>query len=173
MAGILLDVVPPNAKWRASLSERHGSIAKLMLLRMNETLVLTEDWEVHMAVTCVFSAKNRLHRSAGWAPSQVVFGSDVGLGDGVVEQIATGGVKFTANQQMALSSDYQRTQVIRKAASDAFLWLDAQESLRRGLNAKSKPPLLGGLYPGSQVYFFIHSEARMRMQHFAQKATSL
>ena len=68
IAGIELDVVPPNAKWRAGLAERHGSIAKLMLLRMNETLVLTEDWEVHIAVTCVFAAKNRLHRSAGWAP---------------------------------------------------------------------------------------------------------
>ena len=173
IAGIEMDVVPPNAKWRAGLAERHGSIAKLMLLRMNETLVLTEDWEVHIAVTCVFAAKNRLHRSAGWSPSQVVFGSDVGLGNGVVEQLATGGVKFMANQQMDLSSTYARTQVIRKAACDAFLWLDSKESVRRALNARSKPPLLGGLHAGSQVYFFIHSEARMRIQHFAQKATNL
>lgn len=56
---------PPDARWRAGLAKRHGSIAKLMLLRLNETVVLMHDWEVHIAVTCVFAAKNRMHRSAG------------------------------------------------------------------------------------------------------------
>ena len=54
-----MDVVPPHAKWRAVLAERHGAIAKLMLLRLNETVVLIHDCEVHIAVACVFSAKNR------------------------------------------------------------------------------------------------------------------
>ena len=41
IAGIVMGVVPPNAKWRAGLAERHGSIAKLMLLRFDETVILS------------------------------------------------------------------------------------------------------------------------------------
>ena len=119
IAGIVMEGVPPNAKWRAGLAERHGAIAKLMLLRLNETVVLMHDWEVHIAVTCVFSAKNRLHRSAGWAPSQIVFGSDVGFGNGVVEQL--GRIKYCANELVSESAQFQRTQVIRQAAQEAFL----------------------------------------------------
>ena len=74
---------------------------------------------------------------------------------------------------MSESAQFQRTQVIRHAATEVFLWLDNQDSLRRGLNARSKPPLLGGLHAGSQIHFFIHADARKRMQHFSQSATTL
>ena len=47
-------------------------------------------------------------------------GGDIGVGNGVVEQLATGKVKFAANETVAQSALYQRTQVIRQAAQEAF-----------------------------------------------------
>ena len=149
---------PQRAKWKAGLAEMHGAIAKLMLLRRNETVFLMHDWEVHIAVTCVFSAKHRLHRSAGWAPAQIVFGSDVGLGNGVVEQLATGRIKHCANELGSESTQFQRTQVIRHAAAgseqrrdtqlDAHMWIWTHDAWRlpcrssRGFSRDPRRPRL-------------------------------
>ena len=47
----------------------------------------------------------------------------------------------------------RRMERIRAAATAAFIWLDSHETLRVGLNARSRPQHLI-LQPGMLVYFY-------------------
>ena len=63
MIGTLLSPLPTSAKWRNGLAERHGAMAKLMLMRVIFELSISEIWELKYAVMIVFQAENRFGRN--------------------------------------------------------------------------------------------------------------
>ena len=66
--GIQMTFVPLDAKHKMGKAERHGAIAKVMVLRTVTELKLEQPWEVRYAVTQCFAAKNSLLRSSGYSP---------------------------------------------------------------------------------------------------------
>eukprot|EP00974_Lingulodinium_polyedra_P003609 339586-Lingulodinium_polyedra.AAC.1 len=83
MFDIGVRVVPPSNKFKHGKCERHGAVAKLMLIKVIAELSLVEEWELRYAVTMVFAAKNRMIRRAGWSLVQVVLGVDRTLPPGL------------------------------------------------------------------------------------------
>lgn len=142
MFGSRLIVIPPSNKFKHRLSERHGAVAKLMLLNIINELAITEDWEVKYAVAVVFSAKNRLMRKAGFSPYQVVFGGDAPHIAVLTSQLGEGRMKLTTIAATSESDVLQRKEQIRSAAVAAFAWLDAHEKLRVAMGIRSRPPRL-------------------------------
>ena len=76
LMAIQLQYAVLSAKWKNAKAERHGAMAKIMLIRIIVELDLTEVSELRYAVQQVFSAKNRLLRSCGWSPLQAAQGRD-------------------------------------------------------------------------------------------------
>ena len=66
--GVRAEVVQPAARFKHGLPERHGAVAKLMLLRVISQLTITTEIDLRYAVGMVFQAKKWLARSAGFSP---------------------------------------------------------------------------------------------------------
>ena len=74
---IRLTIIPTAAKFKAGLSERHGAILKLMVLRSIHELSVSKESELKLTVAMCCQAKNRLLRKCGRSPLQVVQGRDI------------------------------------------------------------------------------------------------
>ena len=166
---VQLHVNPTSAKWKNGLAERHGSILKLLLLKMVQELVLTKESDLRCAVAMAVQAKNRLMRRCGKSPIQVVQGRDDVLPSSLLAQVDRGEVKFASNADILESEEHQAMERMRQEAAAAFHWLDAHERLRMALNSRSRPPHVkaDALVPGSVVYFFKQPGQNRRLQDFA------
>lgn len=60
LMGVVHEAIPEGAKWRLGHAERHGSILKLMILKMTKGLNLEGIEDMRMAVSAACAAKNRL-----------------------------------------------------------------------------------------------------------------
>ena len=167
MFGIVKEVLPTHAKWKAGLAERHGAVAKLMLLRVIQELCLKEEWELRYAVGMVFQAKNRMSRSHGWSPIQVTQGRDAVIPSSLMQQLCSGEIKDRVNELVDQDDAFRVMERIRVAAQEAFLWLDANDRIRTALNARSRPPGLAAVSPGMQVCFQAPPGAHRRLQDAA------
>ena len=132
-------MVPPDNKFKHGKCERHGAVAKLMLMKVIHELAIVDEQELRYAVGMVFQAKNRLARRTGFSPLQVVLGHDTTRPHGSVDQVLTGRVQVVANHEAEFNTEVARMARIRAAAHEAFLWLDAHTALRSALNARPRP----------------------------------
>ena len=131
-----------------------------MIIKVIRELAIVDEAELQLAVVMCTTAKNKTLRQCGWAPLQVLQGRDALVPESIMQQISDGEVKFKINEDITQDEATKRREMIRAAASQAFIWMDSHEALRKGLNARSRPPKLVGLYPGAQVYFMLSSPAR-------------
>ena len=148
------EVVPDQAKWRLGHAERHGSIIKVMLMKMIQELRIDSLKDMQTAACSCFASKNRIVGKNGVAPIQAVTGRNTSLPGSLLAQITSGKVKFRANEQLAQEEALRRSERIRAAAIEACHWLDSHEGLRRALAARSKPPMLELLREGAVVYVY-------------------
>lgn len=146
------EVVPPGAKWRQGQVERHGAIVKLMAMRvvMSHQIVGLEDMK--LAVTSCFNAKNRLCNRAGLSPMQAVTGRNTAVPVSIMDQLCSGQVRCTINDDLEVKDALRRAERIRAAAVDSFNWVDSSEVLRKALHSRSRPPSLECLQEGMTVY---------------------
>eukprot|EP00438_Fugacium_kawagutii_P006229 Skav208378 [mRNA] locus=scaffold3508:51885:54965:+ [translate_table: standard] len=161
---IHLEVLPVGSKWKAGLAERHGAVLKLMILRMIHELSVCTEKELRIAVAMACQAKNRLLRKCGRSPIQVTQGQDQVVPSSLLQQVADGEMKYSTNAAISSDEEINRMEQIRCAAISAFHWLDSHERLRVALNARSKPPKLVALTPGTQVYFHKPPGQHRRLQ---------
>ena len=166
---IHLDILPPGAKWKNGLAERHGGLLKLMMLKVVHELVFTSEPDLRYALAMCVQAKNRLMRRCGKSPIQVVQGRDEPLPSSLVAQIDRGEIKHSTNSRVLESEEQGRMERIRQEAAAAFHWLDAHERIRMALHSRSRPPHLraDALVPGTVVYFFKQPGQYRRMQDYA------
>jgi hypothetical protein len=165
--GFVLEPIPPGAKWRAGLAERHGSIAKIMGMRVVQQLAAAGVESMRQVLRAVFSAKNRMLRHAGWSPLQVVTGRDAVIPSSLLEQVSTNKLQHGSNSILSQDEALAYAERIRAAAGQAYLWLDSHQALRRALAARSRPPKLQGLRPGIQIFYYkppVSRRAFARMQ---------
>ena len=92
--GVMHEVVPEGAKWRLGHAERHGAILKVMIMKMVKSHTLNGIDEVRMAVTAACAAKNRLLNHGGVSPMQAVTGKNLMIPTSLMDQIASGRMKF-------------------------------------------------------------------------------
>ena len=160
--GTTVDVIHPSNKFKHGLCERHGGIAKVMLLKVIAELSLTGLEDIRYGLSMVLAAKNHLLRRNGYSPAQCVLGCQSPLATSLCEQAAGGRISHAANQAV-LDSEALRLQArIRAAAHASFLWLDAHEGLRRAMRARSRPPKLAHLAPGTEVCYYRQLSAHRR-----------
>ena len=146
------EVVPPGAKWRQGQVERHGAVIKLMMMRVILTHQVAGLEDMKLVATSCFNAKNRLCNRQGLSPLQAVTGRNTVVPTSIMDQLCSGQVKCTVNDELQVSEALRRAERIRAAAVDSFNWIDASEALRKALNCRSRPPKLENLQEGMTVY---------------------
>ena len=147
------DVVPPSAHWRMALAERHGAVLKVLLMKViKETRVVGLE-DLKQAVVSVTASRNRQARVSGFSPIQLVFGKECGAPNNLMDTLA-GHMKFQLSQPSTVDESFQRASQIRKAATEAFQWMEANEVLRRAAGSRSRLPKLELITEGAQVMFY-------------------
>ena len=152
--GVMHDIIPEGAKWRLGQAERHGSILKLMMMKMTREKNIVGKEDMRMAASAACAAKNRLCNHGGVSPLQAVTGRNAVLPASLMTQICSGKMRFVVNNDVEKEESLRRAERIRMAAVESFHWIDAHTTLRRALAAKSRPPKLEMLREGSVVYIY-------------------
>ncbi|CAE7756515.1 RE2 [Symbiodinium sp. CCMP2456] len=148
------EVVPPTAKWRMGLAERHGAVLKLLTMKTIQAVTAQGYSEVKACVVSAAAARNRQARVSGFSPTQIVLGKDVAIPSSLLDQLEKGHFRYVLNQDLAFDEARKRNEQIRHAAEQAFIWMDANETLRKAINAKTRHPRMEFLYEGANVYFY-------------------
>ena len=147
------DMVPPTAHWRMALAERHGAVLKLLMLKViKETTAIGLD-DIQTALTSTVASRNRQARVSGFSPLQLVFGKDTSIPSNLMEALA-GQFKFQLSKPIDAEEAFRRAAQMRKAASDAFVWLEANDALKRAAGSRARLPRLELLTEGAQVMFW-------------------
>ena len=102
-----------------------------------------QDHETEWVLAAVGEAKNYLRRRHGYSPAQWLFGIAPKLGIGLVD----------GDDDAAASEDWQRRANIRQAAREAYIQLQATESLQRALHGRPRV-LHGDFQQGQYVYIY-------------------
>ena len=71
-----------------------------------------------------------------------------------MEQLANNHVKFKVDEDINHKEALRLTERARASAVQAFIWLDSNETLRRCLSTKSRPPKLETISEGVTVYVY-------------------
>ena len=166
------EMVPPSAKWRMGLAERHGAVLKLLVMKTIQTTTAKGYAETKECVLAAVAARNRQSRVGGFSPTQIVLGKDVAIPSSLLEQIGTGHFKYVLNQDLSFAEARHRNEEIRYAASQAFVWADSHETLRKALNAKTRHPRHEMLYEGAMVYFYDPPSSRKGLPRRLQDQVS-
>ena len=144
--GIYHEVVPEGAHWRLGQVERHGAVVKLMMMRMIKAMDLKGLDDLRQSAWACFGAKNRTCNRAGVTPMQAVTGRNTLLPGSLMNQLASGKVRFSYNHAASHEDAIRKSEKVRAGAMEAYHWLDAHDSLRR-----SRPPNLEGIREGATV----------------------
>ncbi|CAL1140460.1 unnamed protein product [Cladocopium goreaui] len=147
------DVVPPSAHWRMALAERHGAVLKVLLMKVIKETTVVGLEDLKQAVVSVTASRNRQARVSGFSPIQLVFGKECGAPNNLMDTLA-GHMKFQLSQPSTVDESFQRASQIRKAATEAFQWMEANEVLRRAAGSRSRLPKLELITEGAQVMFY-------------------
>lgn len=147
------DMVPPTAHWRMALSERHGAVIKLLVMKIIKEVTARGLDDLQTAVTAAVTARNRQARVGGFSPIQLVFGKDTSIPSHLMEAMS-GQFKFQLSTPTSVEDAFRRSADMRKAAADAFQWLEANEALRRAAGSRARLPRLELLTEGAQVMFW-------------------
>ncbi|CAK9108279.1 9 kDa polypeptide (PSI-C) (Photosystem I iron-sulfur center) (Photosystem I subunit VII) (PsaC), partial [Durusdinium trenchii] len=88
-------------------------------------------------------------RVAGYSPMQLIFGKEISVPGNLMEAIA-GQFQFKVSQPQTMDEAYHRAAAIRRAATEAYQWLEANEALKRAAGSRSRLPRMELLVEGTQ-----------------------
>ena len=98
--------------------------------------------------------RNRQARVAGFSPTKIVLGKDVAIPSSLLGRLEKDHLRYVINQDLAFDEARKRNEQIRHAAEHAFIWMDANETLRKVVNAKMRHLRMEFLYECARVYFY-------------------
>eukprot|EP00913_Durusdinium_trenchii_P032182 g30134.t1 len=134
----------------ASLWGHLGS-ARQLCYSPKKTVIGLE--EVQTAVAAAVAARNLQSRVSGFSPIQLIFGREMSLPGNLMEAIA-GQFKFQISNPQTMEEAIHRASSIRRAATEAFQWLEASDALKRAAGSRARLPRLELLVEGSMVMFY-------------------
>ncbi|CAE7903518.1 TY4B-J, partial [Symbiodinium necroappetens] len=152
--GVVHEVTPEGAKWRLGQAERHGAVLKLMVMKVVKGMGLKGLKDMRHALLASVAAKNRTLNRGGVSPMQAVTGRSTMIPGSLMQQLASGRVKFQYNEAVTNSEAVARAERIRIGALEAFHWLDSHDALRKALASRSRPPHMEGVREGAIVYVY-------------------
>jgi hypothetical protein len=119
-----------------------------MKMTKEQTILGLEDLQTAVVSAC--ASRNRHARVAGFSPIQLVFGKDTSIRTNLMDAMA-GQFQF----QLARPEEaFHRAAQMRRAASDAFQWMEATDALKRVAGSRARLPKLELLTEGAQVMFW-------------------
>ena len=151
--GVFHEMVPPTAHWRMSLAERHGAVLKVLLMKIIKEQSIVGLGQLQMAVIAATAARNSQARVSGFSPTQLVFGKDTSMPTNLMEALA-GQFHYQLARPTSPEDSFFRASQIRKAASDAFQWMEASDALKKAAGSRARLPKLELLTEGAQVMFW-------------------
>ena len=168
---VMHEIVPPTAHWRMALAERHGSILKLMMMKIVAQVSAVGMEDMKMVVSSAVTARNQQARISGFSPLQLVFGKDVSVPPNLMMAME-GQMKYHMSMPTDVEDAFRRASNVRAAAVDAYRWLETNEALRRAAGSKARLPRLELLTEGSQVMFWEPPAHRRGLSRRMQDNTS-
>eukprot|EP00435_Cladocopium_sp_Y103_P022595 s3351_g5.t1 len=148
------DIVPPTAHWRMALGERHGAVLKLMIMRVIKEKSISGLDEVKSAVVASTAARNLQARVAGYSPMQLVFGKENPFPGNIMDTLENGYMHYQLADPLSVEDSFRRSLDIRRAAEEAFRWIQSSDALRRAATSRARLPKLETLVEGSMVMFW-------------------
>ncbi|CAK8989357.1 Uncharacterized protein SCF082_LOCUS1772, partial [Durusdinium trenchii] len=145
------DVVPPTAHWRMALAERHGAVLKLMLMKIIKEKSVMGLEEMKSAAACATAARNYQARVSGFSPVQLVFGRENPIPGNLMDVLEKGHMMYHLTDPMNVEDSMRRTLDIKKAAEEAFGWLQAHDALKKAAASRARLPRLELLSEGLAV----------------------
>ena len=146
------EVTPTESPWQNGKTERHGGIIKMMVTKARLSINPTNTEELEELIAECCQAKNRYTLVGGFSPCQRVFGT----------QLRVPGCNMGDEQQppdistmSAIESGdpvLMRTMQMRRAAQEAFVFLDSSERVRHAILSGPRP--LQQFQPGDLVFFW-------------------
>ena len=115
--GVFHDVVPPTAKWRMSLAERHGAILKVLMMKIVREKAIVGLDEMSMAATSATSSRPRL---SGFSPVQIVFGKENPWPGNLLDATDKGHWHYQLSAPSGADEALRRQMEVRAAAEDAW-----------------------------------------------------
>ena len=140
------EMLPPTAHWRMSLTERHGAVLKVILMKMTKEHTLLGLDDVQTAVVSACASRNR-------QAIQLVFGKDTSIPTNLMDAMA-GQFHFQLSRPDSTDEAFHRAAQLRRAASDAFQWMEAADALKRAAGSRARLPKLELLSEGAPVMFW-------------------
>ena len=132
--GVAVRYIPPDAHYQLGKAERHGSIARNIMMRLIHQFGLFGAESMVLAANMATHAKNSLTRRGGASPCQWVFGRNPRLPTSLVSE----GENPEA-MEMNLSQQFQQIEQIRFNATQHFLELENNSALKAAMLRKSRP----------------------------------
>ena len=148
------DIVPPTAHWRMALAERHGAVLKLMIMKVIKEKSIMGMGEMQSAVVASTASRNMQARVSGYSPMQLVFGKENFLPGNLMDAMEHGYLHYQPTDPTTMDDAFRRSLDIRRAAEEAFRWIQTNEALRRAATSKARLPKLEMLIEGSMVMFW-------------------
>ena len=109
--GVAVRYIPPDARYQLGKAERHGAIARSIMMRLIHQFGLFGAESMTVAANMATHAKNSLTRRGGASPCQWVFGCNPRLPTSLVSE----GENPEA-MEMSLSQQFQQIEQIRYQA---------------------------------------------------------
>ena len=146
--GIITRVIGARAPWQNGRTERHGGIAKAVLVKILEQVSPRDDKEWEECVHATQAAKNRLFNRSGFSPAQRHLGSNVRIPGSLASDDRMEASLISG----AASEEVRRTLAIKQAAMEAFIKQTANEEIQRAVHAWNR--VSKTFLPGDIVYVY-------------------
>ena len=148
--GTYTEKTSANSPWQNGRCERHGGIWKDIYHKAHEECLPKNKNEVNELVDKVTQSKNSMTRKHGYSPYQHVFGCDLRIPQGLLDDV--GNTHYQSGILHGVE-EFQRAQEIRQAARRALVALDDQDKVRRAIEHQSRPPR-GPFEVGDFVFYW-------------------
>ena len=150
---VKVDYIAGQAHWQNGAVERQNGWFRTIWDKTVDHMAITDE-EAAWTVAQVCHAKNTLRRSHGYSPCQWVFGKDLAVHDGVLDEDAA---LLEKEQSVKPDDRRMREQAIRQAAREAFIQSQAEETVKRAL--LGRPRTMKRMYEqGDWVYVYRKSK---------------
>ena len=149
-------IIPPEAHWQLSKSERHGDILQHMLTKFEDDFPIETYNDLQNALTKSTSAKNACSLRHGFSPEVLVFGKGIKVPGSVTSDDELP-AHILANEESGHGLRFRTQLAMRESARKAFYSADNSAALRRAALRRDRPDR-GNYQPGEWIMFWRSSE---------------
>ena len=149
-------IIPPEAHWQLSKSERHGDILQHMLSKFEEDFPIESYADLQIALAKSTSAKNACSLRHGFSPEVLVFGKGLKV-PGSLSSDDGLPAHSLASEESGQWLQFRTQLAMRESARRAFHSADNNAALRRAALRRDRPDR-GSYQPGEWIMFWRSNE---------------